>query len=86
MNCFVIVSPDKKFDPSLVTQAFRDHSQVSDDVWVVAGEQGTCADVCDKLGIGTPTGTRGVVVKLDDYYGFFDRALWEKINEWRSRT
>ena len=83
MNCYVVVA-----DPSLktkLTQAFPDHHEVATNVWAVAGKQRTCADVCNALGIKTSAGKgdSGVVCKFNEYYGYFDRALWDKIASWQ---
>ncbi len=81
MNCFLVVS--ESLDTHTVQQAFPSHCyDIEADAWVVAGPQATCADICQVLGVG-PGGKRGVVAKMDEYYGFFDRALWDKIVEWR---
>ena len=85
MNCFVVISPGG-LSASAVTDAFPDsYSVVEDTAWVIAGSQRTCSEVCETLGVGQE-GPEIVVVKMDDYYGFFDRALWEKVNDWRTRS
>ena len=87
MNCFLVVAPpSERFGSSVIAQAFPLHYEVLDGkVWVVAGNQRTCADVCKELGIGK-TGVSGVVTKIDEYYGFFDRALWESVASWRTQA
>lgn len=83
MKRYVVVVPPSGVDSTMLAERFPNHYEVvSDTVWVVAGERDTCADVCELLGIGPGGGKTGVVVRMDDYYGFFDRALWEKANEW----
>ena len=86
MKRYVVVSPPSDgFDPELIAAKFPDRYEVlPGSVWVVAGRQGTCVEVCEVLGIGSG-GSSGVVTKMDDYYGFYDRALWEKANEWGER-
>ena len=52
-------------------------------LWVVAaaGAQ-TSADVCKALGIGS--GKTGVVIRIDEYFGHYDTALWQKLEAWRA--
>ena len=85
MNCFIaILPPDSSYELNNVAESFPMHHEVlSDRVWAVAGHQTTCAEVCKELGIGEK-GVPGVVIKMDEYYGFFDRALWDHINNWRA--
>ena len=87
MNCYVVMAaPDLK---QAVAKAFpAEHFyEASDNVWVVAGEHPTCVDVCTALGIPTRDsgGSRGVVWKFTEYYGYFDRALWDKIANWQKQ-
>ena len=69
-----------------VRENFAQHYPPAEDsLWAVAADENTCADVCERLGI-TPSGSgRGVVSKIEEYYGFYDRALWEKLNAWRAQ-
>ncbi len=85
MNCYLIVS---QITPDEIKSAFSEHMQVMPNVWVVAGRQSTCAEVCEVLGIAppsdhTPSGNTGLVLALGQYYGYFDRALWEKVEAWQ---
>ena len=59
-------------------------SLLADRLWVVASEEATCADLCTRLGIGpSPGGIRGVVSKMDEFYGYYDRSLWDKLGVWQ---
>ncbi len=83
MKRFIVISPtDEDVNASLIAEKFPNKHEVLDDrVWMVASRQTTCAEICEELGIGVD-GKQGVVIKMDNFYGFYDRALWEKANEW----
>ena len=90
MNCYLVVWPAKNGDVSVVTSTFPEHHPVLEGrVYMVAAKQKTCAEVCDAIGIGNGAeignGAKksGLVTKVNDYYGLFDRALWEKMDAWR---
>ena len=56
------------------------HVLVPDQVWAIGSDLLTCADVCEKLDM--EPGKGGVVVKFDEYYGIWNRALWDKLKAW----
>ena len=86
MKRYIVISPTGDVDPPFVIEKFPDNYELlQGHVWVVAAPQSTCAEVCEVLGIG-PGGKRAVVTKMDDYYGFYDRALWEKANAWGAQS
>lgn len=85
MNCFVVISPGGLFAAKVADLFPENHSIVADTAWVVAGSQRTCSEVYEALQV-EQEGLEIVVVKMDDYYGLFDRALWEKVNDWRTRS
>ena len=85
MKRYVVISPDT--DSGSVSEKFPDNYELLEgQVWVVAAQQSTCADVCEALGIGKEQGMRGVVTTMEDYYGFYDRALWEKASAWGAQA
>ena len=90
MNCYLVVWPPENGDPTVLTEAFPEHHAVLEGtVYMVAAEQRTCAEVCEVLGFGNGAkgngaDRSGVVIKVDNYYGLFDRALWEKMNAWQA--
>ena len=85
MNCFaVILSKPDENSMSKITKIFSENYQVSNSIWFVYGNYGTCADVCEALGI-KKAGESGIVLKVTDYYGLFDGALWAKIADWQGR-
>ena len=86
MKRYVVIVPAGEMDSIHVTKVFPENYELlPGNVWAVGAPQATCAEVCEKLGIGRD-GKRGVVTKMDDYYGFYDRALWEKANAWGAQS
>lgn len=51
--------------------------------WVIGTELSTSSDVCKALEMGDELGRGGIVVKIGEYYGFYDNSLWQKIDAWR---
>ena len=85
MNCYLIIWPPENSSSDPVTETFPLHHKVLDGVWVVAGEYITCVDVCEALGIvGEESKNSGVVLRVNAYYGQFDRALWERMHAWET--
>ncbi len=86
MKLYVVIVPAGEMNSADVAGAFPDNYELlPGNVWAVGGAVATCAEVCEMLGIGRD-GRRGVVTKMDDYYGFYDRALWEKANAWGAQS
>lgn len=85
MERYVVIVPTDEIEPGFLSATFpNNHEVLSGNVWVVGAPQTTCAEVCEALGIGQD-GKRGVVTKMNDYYGFYDRAVWEKANAWAAQ-
>ena len=64
-----------------VEEVFPDsHHRIADDLWAVGSRLRTCVEVCDALGLDDPHTM--VVVPMNEYYGRFDRALWQKLEAW----
>ena len=87
MQCFVVMlPPDSTVTDQAIEQHFADRFfPISPGVWAVAGMQQTAADVCEVLGIGgakEDENSTGVVVKISEYYGFMDKALWLRLDAW----
>ncbi len=85
MNCFLVVIDPTHLekDPTQVETAFpSSHHKIFDGVWAVGSEKRTSADVCDLLGIKENERV-GVVVKINDYYGVEDPALWNRLDAWQ---
>ena len=51
--------------------------------WVVASEMATSADVSNRLGF-EPGQRNGVVLKVGEYYGCYNEALWQKLETWKN--
>ena len=78
MTPYIVFMPDGK---ERVEDGFPHHETlIPNQLWAIGTELLTCADVCEKLGI--EAGSSGVVVKFDEYYGRWDRSLWDKIEAW----
>ena len=93
-ECYVVISSNiEKIEASKVEAAFPDHLTLNELAWVIATDLKTCSDVCAEVGLKPPPreGTlqdfsTGLVVKLEEYNGFFARELWEKIDVWKAET
>lgn len=86
MKRYVVIVPAGEVNAADVTETFPDNYELlPGKVWAVGAPQATCVEVCELLGIGLG-GKPGVVTKMDDYYGFYDRALWEKANAWGAQS
>ena len=59
------------------------HYQFSDSLFAVGSSAQTPAELSERLGIGESC--PGVVVAMDQYYGHFDRALWQKLEAWHAK-
>ena len=79
MNTFIVFSPQ---EGNKVKQTYPNCFELNESVWVIASEERTCADVCHSLEMVNGNQHRGVVVKFSEFYGLFDRALWERISDW----
>ncbi|MGI9310678.1 MAG: hypothetical protein ACR2P7_03990 [bacterium] len=78
-----MISPENNKIEVAVTSCFPDYNhEIMPGVWAVAGDSPSPSDVTEILGINVDKGTSGVVLELGAYYGFFDAALWEKLNLW----
>lgn len=78
MNCYLVFMPE---GTEKLEQAFPNtHYEISADFWAIGSDLPTCVDVCQHLGIEDEQ--RMVVVSMSDYYGRFDRALWQRLDSW----
>ena len=81
MNTFLVFMPE---GGKAVQSVFpRNYAIMQDVLWAVASDLTTCADVSERLGMNPVERNRGVVTRIDEFYGYFDRALWEKLNAWK---
>ena len=65
----------------------RSYAIVDDIVWAIGAHETTCVDVCETLEIqpsmeGLLSSASGVVVKVHEYYGAYDPALWQRLSQW----
>ncbi len=89
MNCFVVVLRSGNADAKQIIESKfenRHYTVLPDSVWVIASEKSAPSDICEMLGIQRNTGITGLVVRTDEYNGFFNRALWEKMSEWEDMS
>ena len=64
-----------------VTQHFPTaRYRIADDLWAIGSQLETCLDVCGVLGVDDAKTM--VVVRIDEYYGRFDKGLWQKLDSW----
>ena len=87
MNCFIVAAAGTNPVTERAIQSnFKDRyfKIEAGSVWVVASESAACNDICQKLGMHPKSNRTGVVVKMDEYNGFFVRSLWEKITQWQA--
>ena len=87
MHLFLVVADG-------ISETVRDvypdkHHVVAPNAWVVADEESLSSSVSQRLGFtavddGGKTIARrnGVVVSIDNYYGVFDSALWQRMAAW----
>ena len=54
--------------------------RIESGLWAIRSDLPTCAEVCERLGI--EDGNTMVVVPMNEYYGRFDRALWQRLDSW----
>ena len=79
MNAYLVFMPDGE---KQVGDAFGENRyRLASGLWVVGSDISTSADVCDRLGIEQDHSM--VVVPINEYYGRFDRALWQRLDAWQ---
>ena len=86
MHCFIVGSAGSNpLTEQAIQRHFPDHNYkiVPGKLWAIASELATCIDICQILGLNAESNRTGVVVKMDEYNGFFERGVWEKVNEWQ---
>ncbi len=83
MHRYVVISSE--LDDAAMQQAFSDvYPLREENAWVVATAMATSADVSNSLDFHAKEGGKsGIVVKIDQYYGCYDKALWQKLDAWK---
>ena len=85
MNCYLVVSPN--VEDSEIAAAFPNGwMPVMGGAWVVASNDPICADVAERLGMNAERSKSGVVVRVGEYFGYYNRALWDRIEAWKAAT
>ena len=87
MHLFMVVADDLLDD---VKRHYPDtHYVIAPNAYVVADAESLSASVSQTLGItaiddkGQMVGRkRGVVVAIDNYFGIFNAALWQRMSAW----
>ena len=78
MNRYIVYysNDDDKIESEFGSANF----EIAPSLWVIGTEIPTSVDVCKRLGI--EDGLSMVVIPVNDYYGLWDRALWQKLDAW----
>ena len=80
MNCFFVVSDN--ISQEQIDKEYPLNYQVKKDIWAVAAERLTTSNmVSNKLGF-LPGNKNGIVLKVTDYYGCHNPALWSSLSTW----
>ena len=66
--------------PGVVEHSFPERYRLDEGMWAVRSSLATCSEVHEHLALGPDRA--GVVIKITEYYGHYDRALWEKLESW----
>ena len=84
MHCYVVIS--EQLDDAEVQRSFPDVYPLREgNAWMVASAMTTSADVSNSLNFEPKEGGKsGIVVKVDQYYGCYDKALWQKLDAWKT--
>ena len=80
MYQYIVVSD--RLNDTDIQSATTDMFKVYENVWIVRAEHNTCADMCVALSIDTHNQKWGIVAPFNTFYGFFDPALWQKVEAW----
>jgi len=84
MNCYLVVLEED--DDALLSRTFGADCvmRIRVGCWAVASGDRTCADVSERLGMNDETGRSGMVSRIGEYFGYYNRALWDRIEAWKS--
>ena len=80
MNRYFVVS--NTLEDSRVQEIAHDCYKLRDGVWAIASTQSTCYDVVRQLGMTDSKENDGVVLRVGEFYGLFNPALWDKLAAW----
>ena len=88
MQRFVVIfrDADQESLPTFtakVERTFEKRHKIGLGAWVIATESEMPHEVCQKLGMTSPDSPiPGFVGRLDEYNGWMERDLWEKLRQW----
>lgn len=86
MKSYVVVTAGNSgITESVLESVFQERRYpIREQVWAVAGEHETAESVYEALATEVPESDLGsvVIVNVDDYYGLFDKALWNRLWAW----
>ena len=68
---------EEKIEAALPVSRYR----LAEGLWAVGSTAKTTADLSEQLGIGKNEIT-GVVVSMEEFYGYYDNALWQRLEAW----
>ena len=84
MYSYLVVGTNIK--DSDIENTFSDSYKIRDGAWAIGCDLDTCVAVSRALHMERmPDSKSGIVVKISEYYGFFNVGLWETIESWRAR-
>lgn len=81
----VILSSDSGIDGNTVRRLFSDKFyEINSRVWAISGPYSTAEEVCSlfEAEVGVDAFQGLVVVRIDDYYGIYDKSLWNRLWQW----
>ena len=89
MKVFIVAfAPSVQDSKKVIQEKFNEfHFEILENfIWAVGVPKRTTtgADVCSTLGINSEGDRAGVVWPLTNYYGYFDQALWQKLDAWQA--
>lgn len=91
MLYLVYIPPSGEVAREILERDFPEHYEVhANMLWVVSTPLPTSVAVCEALGLTSkratdaPSRSRGIVVKFNEYYGMYDRGLWQAVDSWQS--
>ena len=80
MNCFLVITED--ISQEQINREYPTNYKVKDGIWAVAAGRLTTSNmVSDKFEF-QPEKNNGIVVKVADYFGCYNPALWSSLSTW----
>ena len=83
MHRYVILSQDVTFEG--LQQVFGEHLYpLYPGAWAAGSGMTTSSEISSTLGF-EPGQKNGIVLKVGEYYGCYNEALWQKLEAWREQ-